>query len=100
KEYYEYVLDLIKYQPEYAEQFEKEIINRWNEFNINKSTGKPKPFDHKQIEGNYILRGMNRKKAMAEGKPFVYNKLAVMATSMFKLSHFRNDVTVNNYLAI
>ena len=100
KEYYEYTLNRIINESGYADQLEKEIIKRWNEFNISKSTGKPKPFDHKKIEGNYILRGLNRQKAIAEGKPFVYNKLAVMATSMFKLSHFRNDVTVANYLSI
>lgn len=46
----------------------------------------------------YILRGANRSKAIAQGKPTTYNRLAMMMVSVFHLSHWRLDVTSVNYL--
>ena len=37
-------------------------------------------------------------KAEKNGLPVVYDRLAVMAVSVFHLSHWRCDVTVDNYL--
>lgn len=100
KEYYNIQLDKILNEPGYAEQLEAEIRARWNNFNINPKTGKPKRFPEDQIQGWYVLRGDNRKKALREGKPIRYNRLAIMATSIFKLSHWRTNVTVQNYIMI
>ena len=46
----------------------------------------------------YMLRGENRKLAEAKGLPVTYDRLALLATSVFHLSHWRLDVTVNNYM--
>ena len=99
KEYYRIQVEKIRKNPEYAEQLEKEIIARWNKYNINPKTGKPKPFNRKLIEGYYVLRGKNREKGKALGE-VRYLKLALTATSFFKLSHWRNDVTIASYLNI
>lgn len=98
KEYYKIQVQKIKNDPEYAKQLEKEIIDRWNEYNINTKTGKPKHFDRSQITGYWVLRGKNREKAKLLGNDGRYLKLAVLATSIFKLSHWRNDVTIASYL--
>lgn len=98
KEYYFYQLDRIQNEPGYAKQLEEEIIKRWNLYNLDKKTGKPKYFDRKQIEGYYYVRGDLRKLALEKGSPIKYDRLAVMATSIFKLSHFRLNVAVENYL--
>lgn len=100
KEYYAIQLDRILNEPGYAEKLESEIKKRWELFNINPKTGKPKKFPQSQIQGWYVLRGDNRAKAIREGRPLRYNRLAVMACSIFKLSHWRTNVTVQNYLAI
>lgn len=100
KEYYKIQVQKIKEDPEYEKQLEKEIIDRWNKYNINPNTGKPRYFDKKEITGYWVLRGKNRKKAMALGNDVRYLKLAVLATSMFKLSHWRNDTTIYSYLNI
>lgn len=100
KEYYEIQLHRILNEPGYAEKLESEIKKRWELFNINPKTGKPKKFPQSQIQGWYVLRGDNRAKAIREGRPLRYNRLAVMAASVFKLSHWRTNVTVQNYLAI
>lgn len=100
KEYYTIQLDSILNEPGYAEKLEAEIKRRWQLYNINPKTGKPKKFPQSQIQGWYVLRGDNRAKAIREGRPLRYNRLAVMATSIFKLSHWRCNVTVQNYLSI
>ena len=97
KEYYAIQLDRILNEPGYAKTLEAEIKRRWQLYNINPKTGRPKKFPQSQIQGWYVLRGDNRAKAIREGRPLRYNRLAVMATSVFKLSHWRCNVTVQNY---
>ena len=98
KEYYRIQVQKIKENPGYAKQLEQEILERWNKYNINTKTGKPKHFDRSQITGYWVLRGKNREKAKLLGNDGRYLKLAVRATSVFKLSHWRNDVTIASYL--
>ena len=98
KEYYKIQVEKIRENPEYAKQLEKEILARWNEYNINPRTGKPRYFDKKEISGWWVLRGKNRLKAKELGNDGKYLKLAVLATSIFKLSHWRNDTTIFSYL--
>lgn len=100
KEYYRIQVQKIKENPEYAKQLEQEILARWNKYNINPKTGKPKYFDRKQITGYWVLRGKNREKAKRLGNDGRYLKLALLATSIFKLSHWRNDTSVYHYLNI
>lgn len=51
-----------------------------------------------KTSGYYYLRGENRQKAAAAGRPVVYDRLALMMVSVFHLSHWRLDVTVTNYM--
>lgn len=46
----------------------------------------------------YRLRGDNWVKAKNLGLSVEYNRLALMAVSVYKLSHWRLDVTVTNYM--
>ncbi len=95
---YNYYLEKLKADPEYRAQLEKEIEKRWKLKNIDKKTKKPKPFDKKEIRGKYYIRGKNKELAKKKGLPLVYDRLALMAVSIFHLSHWRVDVTVSNYL--
>lgn len=97
KEYYFAQLQKIKESPLYAEQLEKEIRLRWQTMNLTKK-GNSKKFKEVELHGVYSLRGKNRKLAIEKGLPLHYDKLALLATSIFKLSHWRNDVTVGSYL--
>ncbi len=97
KEYYREQLKRIKEDPRYAEQLEKEIRTRWEKMNLTKS-GKPKKFKEIELRGIYALRGKNRELAIKKGLPIHYDKLALLATSIFKLSHWRNDVTIASYM--
>lgn len=98
KEYYRIQVEKIRENPEYAKQLEKEILARWNKYNINPRTGKPRYFNKKEITGYWVLRGKNREKAKQLGNDGKYLKLTVLATSIFKLSHWRNDTTIFSYL--
>ena len=47
---------------------------------------------------SYYLRGLNRKFAQEHNLPTAYNRLTLMALSVFHLSHWRLPVTVCNYI--
>ena len=97
KEYYFAQLQKIKENLAYADQLEKEIRDRWAKMNLTKK-GTSKKFKEVEIKGIYTLRGKNRILAIEKGFPICYDKLALLATSIFKLSHWRNDVTVASYM--
>ena len=97
KRYYYAQLDKIKSDQSYRAVLEKEIRYRWQTTNFCKN-GKPKPIPKEELFGIYTLRGKNRQYALEKGLDIHYEKLALLATSMFKLSHFRNDVTIASYL--
>ena len=80
------------------EQLEQEVRLRYETTKINKKTGKPALFKEHLIQGNYYLRGENRKLAKLKGLPTKYDKLCLMAVSVFHLAHFRNDTTVFSYI--
>lgn len=97
KTYYYEQLRRVKENPDYAKQLEAEIRKRWNLYNLDKKTGKPKILKDSLIRGDYVLRGELRKKAIAEGKDFRFNKLCLLSCSIFKLSHFRNNIVCSSY---
>ena len=83
---------------EYRKQLTKEIQARAKIYRINKKTGKPIPLPQRELEGDYWLRGLNKQFALVNNLPIKYDRLAVMATSVFHLSHWRCDVTIASYL--
>ena len=82
----------IEAEPGYAAVLRNQLYRRFI------SEGQAKKWRPHEVEGTYRLRGANREKAVALGLPTEYHRLAVMAVSVFHLSHWRNDVTVSNYL--
>ena len=88
--YHDYLARL-ENDPDYRAQLTEEVRRRWVRL-----CGKR--WDPKRVEGNYSIRGNNRQLALAHGLPIKYDRLAVMAVSVFHLSHWRCDVTVANYL--
>jgi hypothetical protein len=59
---------------------------------------KHKAFKEEFVVGTYKLKGNNKKLAVENNLPTEYDKLALMAVSVFHLSHWRNDVTVASYM--
>ena len=94
---YKYYADRLKNEPEYKYELRKELAARYREFH--RSGDSNKRFLHDIMnEETYKLRGENRQKAIEQEKGTEYNRLALMAVSVFCLSHWRLDVTVTNYL--
>lgn len=89
KRAYLYYLDAIR-DPAFREQLIRELEVRF------KDNGRE--LHHDQIDGIYYLRGRNRKFALEHNLPTAYNRLALMAVSVFHLSYWRLDVTVCNYI--
>ena len=87
----------MKENSKYKEELEKEIRKRWEKMNVTRN-GKVKKFKENELKGVYTLRGKNRELAIRKGLPVHYDKCALLATSIFKLSHWRNDVTVASYM--
>ena len=94
---YEHYSSRIESEPGYKKKLASEIIKRWNAYNLGEN-GKPKHFERRDISGIYRVRGENKKLALKKGLLTEYNRLALMAVSVFHLSHWRLDVTVSNYL--
>ncbi len=99
QEYYDIQLNRILNEPGYVEQALNELKIRWKRCNIDKRTGKSKPF-YLDADGWYVTRGSIRKTAVSRNRPIKFNKLAVAMTTVFKCSHYRLGVTVQHYLAI
>jgi len=84
----------------FRETMEKELRARWQNCNIDKRTGKPKRFDERQIQGFYFLRGKNKEYAIENNLPLKYDKLILLYISVFFLSHWRLNVSAENYLNV
>ena len=55
-------------------------------------------FRQQMADGTYYLRGANRQAAIERGRPVAYDRLAVLACSVFSLSHWRLDIAAKSYL--
>ena len=97
---YRYYLDKIENTLGYREQLIAEIRHVWEQDDLARMDNgyRAKRWSDMKVTGNYVLRGNNRKLAQKHGLPVAYDRLALLAVSIFHLSHWRHDVTVANYL--
>lgn len=88
---YNHYIQRLESEPDYRETLTGEIKARWQKY-----CGKS--WLPAEVEGHYHIRGKNRELAKRHGLPISYDRLALMAVSVLHLSHWRLDVTVNNYM--
>ena len=98
KKYYFYILDKIKNEPGFRERLIEDLTKKWNTYNLDPKTQKPKLLDPKIFEGNHVLRGRCRKLAEEKGIDARINRLAAAACSFDRLAHWRISVTIYSYL--
>jgi hypothetical protein len=55
-------------------------------------------FQQEIADGQYHLRGANRRVALKRGLPTSLDRLSLACLSTFHLSHFRNEITVKHYM--
>ena len=96
---YDYYIQRLSEDPEYRIKLRKELMTYFGMMNKTPIGERRRRFgavlnDDKPIR----LRGANKRRAEANKRPVVYDRLAVMAVSVFHLSHWRTDVTITNYL--
>ena len=102
QEAYDYYSKRISQEPGYREKLIRELEDRWEKMhpqNKPKADERARKGFQDDIHGTtYICRGDNARLHRESGRSVALNKLAVMAVSVFHLSHWRTDVTVKNYL--
>lgn len=93
--------------PEARKRMREELMARWDRFHSpdtlqggKEAYKRMREAFKKEIESDkpYKLRGENKARAEALGRPTEYDRLALMAVSVFHLSHWRLSVTAVNYL--
>jgi integrase len=92
KERYYYYVNMFATDRTARRRVFNEICARWKQYN-----GNPLP-KWEEVNVPYYLRGMNKAKAIAEGREYKLDRLALLAVSVFHLSHWRVDTTVSNYM--
>ena len=100
QEMYKYYLERIRNEAGYRERLISEIKYTWEQDDLNRIDNgyRPKRWKDCKVNGNYVLRGHNRDLALKNGLPVSYDRLALLAVSIYHLAHWRHDVTVANYL--
>lgn len=94
---YEYYEKRIKTEKGYKEKLYAELVDRWTHLHKYDPHAFKKYIYELKTE-LYVCRGNTREISAANHNRTEWNRLAVMAVSVFHLSHWRSNVTVNNYL--
>lgn len=92
KEHYNRYVELFKTDETARRRVYDEICLRWKLYN-----GNPVP-TWEEVNRPYYCRGKNREKAIANGSDYMFDRLALLAVSVFHLSHWRTDDTVCSYV--
>ncbi len=100
---YEYYLCRIQTEPGYREQLTGELTRRYLRMNTKSKPDKLKRFLAQLRtpalgKDTWNLKGKSLERAENLGRPACYDRLALLAVSVFHLSHWRLDVTVSNYM--
>lgn len=97
QEAYKYYEERIKNEKGYKEKLYIELVDRWNALHKYDPAAFKKYINELKTE-SYVTRGNTREISEANHGRTSWDRLAVMAVSVFHLSHWRSNVTVNNYL--
>ena len=103
KDAYKYYADRLAADPQYKVECIKKLVAYFKVMNDNNDlrfAGHFARFKRDISLGGYKyrIRGENARIAREKGLPLIYNRIALMMVSVFHLSHWRNDVTIKNYM--
>lgn len=96
REAYDYYLSRLRSEPAYREQLKSELFARYDKYHRPGTSARAE--FAASMDGIYKLRGANAERARSAGRPVQYERLGLLAVSVFHLSHWRLDVTVTNYM--
>lgn len=99
---YGYYADRIQAEPSFKVECIKKMLAYFDRMNTHdkRYEARLKAFkdDISRDDFTYRLRGNNAQKARELGLPLVYDRVALSMVSVFHLAHWRNDVTVKDYM--
>lgn len=104
---YKYYANKLKESQELRNQYAHMLQRYFYDMNARLREASPRQYnarfaafkrDMYQSGGIYKIRGASVDIAREKGLPLEYDRMALMMTSVFHLSHWRNDVTVINYM--
>mgnify|MGYP004533655285 CR=1 FL=1 len=99
---YGYYADRIQAEPSFKVECIKKMLAYFDRMNVHDKQydARLKAFKADILNDNltYRLRGDNAQKARELGLPLVYDRVALSMVSVFHLAHWRNDVTVKDYM--
>lgn len=107
KKAYQYYANKLKESPGLRNQYAHMLQRYFYDMNARLREASPRQYnarfaafkrDMYQSGGIYKIRGASVDIAREKGLPVEYDRMALMMTSVFHLSHWRNDVTVINYM--
>lgn len=101
---YDYYLTRIKQEPGYREQLREDLKDYFKTHHdpdgkLDQAAYNRFCLDMNRNQGIYQMRGEAKKLAEANDRPTVYDRIGLMAVSVFHLAHWRLDVTITNYLS-
>lgn len=101
---YDYYLTRIKQEPDYRSQLQEDLKAYFREHHdpdgkLDLDAYNRFCLDMEKNAGMYQMRGEAKKLAEEHDRPTTYDRVALMATSVFHLAHWRLDVSVTNYLS-
>ena len=101
REAYDYYAGRLATDPGYRKTLQRDLMARWREGHgrFSDCAGADRFATELSNPAPYRLRGGNKAAAIAHGRPIEYDRLAMMAVSVYHLSHWRLDVTAVNYLS-
>lgn len=99
---YNYYVDQINNTPGFKKELQEDLCRRY--WTYSKKQGDKDALQKWATtivynDKPYELRGENKAKAINAGAPVEYNRLALIAISVYQLSHWRLDVSAVNYTA-
>lgn len=104
RECYDYYATRIKQEPDYRSQLQEDLKAYFREHHdpdheLDQTAYNRFCLDMSKNQGIYQMRGEAKKLAEANDRPTIYDRIALMAVSVFHLAHWRLDVTITNYLS-
>lgn len=104
RECYDYYAARIKQAPDYRSQLQEDLKTYFREHHdpnheLDQAAYNRFCLDMSKNQGIYQMRGEAKKLAEANDRPTIYDRVGLMATSVFHLAHWRLDVSIINYLS-
>jgi hypothetical protein len=99
---YKFYEQQLRQNPELREVYNKQLESYYRQMNDMNRPGAARSYENFKKDclsgGEYRMRGGIADKAAELGRAVVYDRTALSMVSVFELAHWRNDVTITDYM--